>query len=150
MSGPILGLAREGSPWPATITDVIISVAEDIYAGIRLIVQGAELIFTTIINGIEEAVNAIGALLRFELGHLIEEVIEALSVLFQFSHIIDTHNILKAELLKRINGDGSSAYPGLVALVGSSATGSTAATGAIGHVDAFLPAGRADHHRQVQ
>ena len=95
---------------------------------------------TTIITGIEQAVNAIGAFF-VELGHLIEEIIEALSVLFQFGHIIDTHNILKAELLNRINGDGSSAYPGLAALVGSPATGSTPATGAIAHVDAFFQQG---------
>ena len=100
----------------ATITHIIISVAEDIYAGIRVIVDGVAYVFNTIIAGIEQAVNAIGAFF-VELGHLIEEVIEALSVLFQFGHIIDTHNILKAELLKRINGDGSTAYPGLVALV---------------------------------
>ena len=55
--------------------------------------------------------NAIGAFF-VELGHLIEEIIEALSVLFQFGHIIDTHNILKAELLKRINGDGTASLPG--------------------------------------
>ena len=42
--------------------------------------------------------NAIGGFF-IELGHLIEEIIEALSVLFQFGHIIDTHNMLKAELL---------------------------------------------------
>ena len=74
--------------------------------------------FQTIIAGIEQVADAIGCFF-IELGQLIEEIIEALSVLFQFGHIIDTHNILKAELLKRINGDpdNSDAYPGFATLV---------------------------------
>ncbi len=101
----------------ATVTHVIISVAEDIYAGIRVIVNGVAHVFQAIIAGIEEAVQAIGAFF-VELGKLIEQMIEALSVLFQFGHIIDTHNILKNELLNRINGvAGNAAYPGLATLV---------------------------------
>ena len=101
----------------ATVTHVIVAVAEDIYAGIRVIVNGVAHVFRAIIAGIEEAVQAIGAFF-VELGKLIEQMIEALSVLFQFGHIIDTHNILKNELLNRINGvAGNSAYPGLAALV---------------------------------
>ena len=61
-------------------------------------------VFQAIVTGIEQIASVIGAFF-VELGHLIEEIIEALSILFQFGHIIDTHNILKAELLKRINGD---------------------------------------------
>ena len=115
------------SAWPRTSTPASASSSD-----------GVAHVFTTIITGIEQvALNAIGAFF-VELGHLIEEVIEALSVLFQFGHIIDTHNILKAELLNRINGNGTPAYPGLAALVGSPATGSTPATGAIGQVDAFF------------
>ena len=104
----------------ATITHIIISVAEDVYAGIRLIIDNVVYVFNTIVAGIEQVADAIGAFF-IELGHLIEEVIEALSVLFQFGHVIDTHNILKGELLKRINGDGSTAYPGLASIVSNSA-----------------------------
>ncbi|MBV9542884.1 MAG: hypothetical protein JOY61_00720, partial [Chloroflexi bacterium] len=82
-----------------------------------VIVNGVAHVFRAIIAGIEEAVQAIGAFF-VELGKLIEQMIEALSVLFQFGHIIDTHNILKNELLNRINGvAGNSAYPGLATLV---------------------------------
>ena len=131
----------------ATVTHVIISVAEDIYAGIRVIVNGVAYVFNAIIAGIEQAVNAIGAFF-IELGHLIEELIEALSVLFQFGHIINTHNILKAELLKRINGDGS-----------DQPTRASRRWWGRHRLDRrgchqprgrLLPAGRADHHRHVQ
>jgi hypothetical protein len=115
----------------ATITHIVVSIAEDIYTGIRVIVDGIAYVFNTIIAGIEQVANAIGAFF-IELGHLIEEVIEALSVLFQFGHIIDTHNILKAELLKRINGDGSTSYPGLASIVTSQA---------VPQVDAFFKQG---------
>ena len=87
-----------------------------------MIVQGVELVFTTIINGIEEAVNAIGAFF-VELGHLIEEVIEALSVLFQFSHIIDAQKLLLNEFTQRIQGvSGNPGYPGLANLLQSYVT----------------------------
>ncbi len=115
----------------ATITHIIISVAEDVYAGIRLIIDNVVYVFNTIVAGIEQVADAIGAFF-IELGHLIEEVIEALSVLFQFGHVIDTHNILKGELLKRINGDGSTAYPGLASIVSNSA---------LPQVDAFFEQG---------
>ncbi|MBV9170103.1 MAG: hypothetical protein JOZ81_08475, partial [Chloroflexi bacterium] len=85
-----------------TITHVIVSVAEDVYAGIRFIVDGAAHVFKAIINGIDEAVSAIGAFF-IELGHLIEEVIEALSVLFHFEEIIKTQTILKNELQRRMD-----------------------------------------------
>ena len=38
----------------ATITHVIVSVAEDIYAGIRFIVDGVAHVFQAIITGIEQ------------------------------------------------------------------------------------------------
>jgi hypothetical protein len=127
----------------ATVTDVIVAVANDIYAGIRVIVNGVVHVFQAIVAGIEQVANTIAAFF-IELGHLIEEIIEALSVLFQFGHIIDTHNLLKNELLNRIRGiSGNAGYPGLVALVGSPATGSTPATGAIAHVDTFFKQGEA-------
>jgi hypothetical protein len=100
----------------ATVTHVIVSVGEEIYLGIRAIADGLEHVFRTIIADLAEVANAIGSFFM-QLGRLIEEIVEALSVLFQFGHIIDTHNILKAELLKRVNGNGSAAYPGLAKLV---------------------------------
>jgi len=105
----------------ATITHVIVAVAEDIYAGIRFIIDGVAHVFQAIITGIEQIASAIGSFF-IQLGKLIEEVIEALSVLFQFGHIIDTHNILKSELLNRINGiPNNSAYPGFASLVANNA-----------------------------
>jgi hypothetical protein len=86
-----------------TITHVIVSVAEDIYAGIRFIVNGVAHVFRAVIADLESAVSAMGALF-VELGHLIEEVIQALSVLFHFEEILETHTIMKSELLKITNG----------------------------------------------
>ena len=64
--------------------------------------------------------NAIGAFF-IQLGHLIEEIIEALSVLFQFGHIIDTQHLLLAELTNRIQGvAGNPAYPGLATILKNS------------------------------
>ena len=123
----------------ATVTHVIVAIGEDIYLGIRVIIDGVAHVFRTIIAGIEEVAKAIGSFFM-QLGRLIEEVIEALSMLFQFGHIIDTHNILKAELLKRINGMAhrlpGPGHPGR-----TRSTGSTPATGVIAQVDAFFEQG---------
>ncbi|MBV9579402.1 MAG: hypothetical protein JO057_12510, partial [Chloroflexi bacterium] len=80
----------------ATITDVVVAAAEDVYVGVRFIVDGVAHVFRSIIAGVEEAVAAIGTFF-VELGHLIEEVIEALSVLFHFEEIIKTQQILLKE-----------------------------------------------------
>jgi hypothetical protein len=118
----------------ATVTHVIISVGEEIYLGIRAVADEIEHVFRTIIADIAEVANAIGSFF-IQLGRLIEEIIEALSVLFQFGHIIDTHNILKAEFLKRINGDASTAYPGLAKLVSGTV---------VPQVDGFFQQGELD------
>jgi hypothetical protein len=122
----------------ATVTHVVISVGEEIYLGIRAVVGTIENVFRTIIADIAEVANAIGSFFM-QLGRLIEEIIEALSVLFQFGHIIDTHNILKTELLKRINGDGSTTYPGLTALVLGDKPKNI--TGVVSYVDSFFEQG---------
>jgi hypothetical protein len=122
----------------ATITHVIVAVAEDIYVGIRVVVDGVVHVFQAIIAGIEQVASAIGSFF-IELGHLIEEVIEALSVLFQFGHIIDTFNLLEGHLLLRINGDGSktsTTYPGIATLV--LGDDGRKITGAVTHVDHFF------------
>jgi len=105
----------------ATITHVIVSVAEDVYAGIRFVVDGIAHVFRAIITGIEDVASAIGTFF-IQLGKLIEEVIEALSVLFHFEEIIKTHNILKAEILKLVNGvPGDARYVGFAAAVKNTA-----------------------------
>ncbi len=105
----------------ATITHVIVSVAEDVYAGIRFVVDGIAHVFRAIIKGIEDVASAIGTFF-IQLGKLIEEVIEALSVLFHFEEIIKTHNILKAEILKLVTGvPGDARYVGFAAAVKNTA-----------------------------
>src|SRR4051794_36806174 len=61
----------------ATITHVIVSIAEDIYVGIRTIINGAASVFRAIITTIDDVASAVGTFF-VELGHLIEQVIQAL------------------------------------------------------------------------
>ena len=71
----------------ATITHFIVSVAEEIYVGIRLIVDGVVHVFKQVVHVVEEVAHAIGALF-VELAKAIEKVLEALSVLFHFGEIV--------------------------------------------------------------
>jgi hypothetical protein len=126
----------------AEITHIIVSVAEDIYVGIRLIINGIAHVFQQIIHIIEEVAAFIGSIFK-ELLKLIEDVIEALSVLFHFGEILWTHTYLKQELLDRVNGvAGNSQYPGLVAAI----TGTQQHNyqdGARAKLDAFFEQGEA-------
>jgi hypothetical protein len=78
------------------IESVVVSVADDIVVGIKYIVGKAEYVFKAIIKVVEDVANAIGSFFM-QLAKLIEDVIEALSVLFHFGEIIWTHNWLKAQ-----------------------------------------------------
>jgi hypothetical protein len=101
----------------AEITHIIVSIAEEVYVGIRLIVQGIAYVFQQIIHVIEEVASFIGSIFK-ELLKLIEDVIEALSVLFHFGEILWTHKFVRDELLNRVNGiSGNPAYPGFAAVV---------------------------------
>jgi hypothetical protein len=78
------------------IESVIVSVADDIMVGIKFIVDGAERVFKAVIKVVEDVANAIGSFFM-QLAKLIEDIIEALSVLFHFGEIIWTHNWLKSQ-----------------------------------------------------
>ncbi|HEX2037206.1 MAG TPA: hypothetical protein VHS99_23765, partial [Chloroflexota bacterium] len=89
----------------AKITHFIVSVAEEVYVGLRLIVDGIAYVFKQIVHAIEEVAHAIGALF-VALAKAIEKVLEALSVLFHFEEIYWTHTFLRDQLLARVNGSG--------------------------------------------
>ena len=125
------GAAQLGSWWTsfwdwlkgvvATITHVIVSVAEEIYVGIRTIVDGVAYVFKQIIRVIEDVASAI-ATFFIKLGKLVADVIEALSVVFHFDEVIKTQQFLLKELSNRLQGvPGNPAYPGLAAAVKSTA-----------------------------
>jgi hypothetical protein len=78
------------------IENVIVSVADDIMVGIKFIVGTVERVFKAVIKVVEDVANAIGSFFM-QLAKLIEEVIEALSVLFHFGEIIWTHSWLKTQ-----------------------------------------------------
>ncbi|MBV9170579.1 MAG: PQQ-binding-like beta-propeller repeat protein [Chloroflexi bacterium] len=120
-----LGGRRLGDAWGdfwgwikqavATVTDAIVSVGNDIMVGIRFIVDGVAHVFNQILHTLEDVVSAVGSFFK-QLAIDIANAIEALSVFFNFDEIIKTHNILKQELLDRINGvSGNAAYPGFAA-----------------------------------
>jgi hypothetical protein len=80
-----------------TIENVIVSVADDIMVGINFIVNGVEKAFKAIIKVIEDVCNAIGSFF-VQLAKLIEEMIEALSVLFHFGEIMNTHRWMRDQI----------------------------------------------------
>jgi outer membrane protein assembly factor BamB len=137
-AGPLLG-GWWASFWhwlngaAAKITHIIVSVGKEIYAGIRFIYNDVAYFFKHPLQALEDIVSAIGAFFQ-KLAKLIENVVEALSILFHFDEIVKTHTILRDELLKRINGDPANpaVYPGYVKLIKNSV---------IPNVDAFFNQG---------
>ena len=86
------GAVKHGA---AFVTEMIVSRAEDIVVGIRMIVNGVEQVFKAIIKVVEDVAAAIGSFFQM-LVKLIEDVIAALSVLFHFGEIMWTHRWLAA------------------------------------------------------
>jgi hypothetical protein len=79
------------------ITDIIVCVAEEVYIGIRLIVNGVEQVFRAVIKTLEDAVSAIGSFF-LKLGKAIMQVVEALSVFLRWDKILATHDMIKKHL----------------------------------------------------
>ncbi|HVG98128.1 MAG TPA: hypothetical protein VNK05_14570 [Chloroflexota bacterium] len=107
----------------AKITHFLVSVAEEIYVGIRLIVAGVVYVFRQVVHALEEVAHAIGAFF-VALAKAIAKVLEALSVLFHFGEILKTQQFVQGELLKRVNGvPNDPRYPGFAAAIRDSAKG---------------------------
>ncbi len=85
----------------ADITDIIISIADEVMVAIRLIVNGVEQIFKAIVKVIDDIASAIGSFFLM-LEKIIEDVIAALSVLFHFGEIMWTHRWLAGQVNSRI------------------------------------------------
>lgn len=84
------------------ITHVIVSVANEVMVGIRVLVNGVEHIFKAVVKVLDDIASAIGALFSMLLK-IIEDVIAVLGWFFEFGQFIATHNALKTELLGRIS-----------------------------------------------
>jgi hypothetical protein len=95
-------LKKEVEAAVVEITHVIVSVADDVTVGIRLLVNGVEQVFKAVVRVLDDIASAIGALFSMLLKY-VEDVIAVMSVIFQFGQIIQTHTALKTELLSRIN-----------------------------------------------
>jgi hypothetical protein len=83
-------------------------------AGIRFIVNGMVYFFKHPLQAIEDVISAVATFFR-KLGKAMDKVIQALSILFHLDEIMKTHQLLRDELLKRVNGDPSdpTTYPGV-------------------------------------
>jgi hypothetical protein len=81
----------------AEITHIIVSIADEVMIGIRMIVNGVEQIFKAIVKVINDIAAAIGSFFKM-LAKAIEDVIAALSVLFHFDEIIHTHRWIRDQI----------------------------------------------------
>ena len=79
------------------IAQVILSIAEDILAGIQYVMDGLLKVFKAIIKVLEDVFPFLGSFFKM-LEKVIDDVAEALSVLFNFGEIIKTHDLLKTQL----------------------------------------------------
>ncbi|MBV9599658.1 MAG: PQQ-binding-like beta-propeller repeat protein [Chloroflexi bacterium] len=118
---------RVGDPWgdfwgwlkgeAATVTDVVVSIANDIAIGIRFIANGIVQVFNQVLQTLDNVVAAIGSFFK-QLAIDIENAIQALGVLFKFDEIVKTHNFLKNEFLTSVNGiDGDPVHIGFTRAV---------------------------------
>jgi hypothetical protein len=81
----------------AEITDLIVTIADEVMVGIRMVVNGIEQIFKAIVKVIDDIAAAIGSFFHMLLK-AIEDVIAALSVLFHFGEIIHTHKWIRDQI----------------------------------------------------
>ena len=79
------------------IAQCILSIAEDILAGIQYFVDGVLKVFKAIIKVLEDVFPFLGSFFKM-LEKLIDDVVEALSVLFHFGEIIKTHNYIREQV----------------------------------------------------
>ncbi|HKN88622.1 MAG TPA: PQQ-binding-like beta-propeller repeat protein [Nitrospiraceae bacterium] len=81
----------------AEITDLIVTIADEVMVGIRMVVNGIERVFKAIVKVIDDIAAAIGSFFHMLLK-AIEDVIAALSVLFHFGEIIHTHKWIRDQI----------------------------------------------------
>ena len=89
-------LKREFEKLTIEITDVFVSIADEVMVGIRMLWNGVETVFKAIVKVIDDVASAIGSFFKMLLK-FIEDVIAALSVLFHFGHIIATQKYLRSD-----------------------------------------------------
>jgi hypothetical protein len=79
------------------ITQCILSIGEDILAGIQYIVNGILKVFKAIIKVLDDVFPFLGSFFKM-LEKLIDDVVAALSLLFHFGEIIQTHKWLRDQI----------------------------------------------------
>ena len=96
-------LKREFEKLVIEITDILVSIADEVMVGIRMLVNGVETVFKAIVKVIDDIASAIGSFFKM-LSKFIEDVIAALSVLFHFGYIIATQKFLVSDLKAQVAG----------------------------------------------
>lgn len=84
------------------VESVVVSAGEGISVGISFVVDGVKKVFKAAVNAVEDVVNAIGAFF-LEFGKIIDDVIEALSLLFHFGEIMKTHRWIRTQITNNLN-----------------------------------------------
>jgi hypothetical protein len=84
----------------AEITHIIVSVADEVTVGIRLLVNGVEQIFKAVVKVIDDIASAIGSFFKM-IEKFIEDVVAALSTLFNFGEIMWTHRWMAGQVTRQ-------------------------------------------------
>lgn len=79
------------------ITHIVVSIADAVMVGIRMIIKGVEQVFKAIITVIDDIASAIGSFFRM-LAKIVEDVIAALSVFFHFDRILAVQRFLNTQI----------------------------------------------------
>jgi hypothetical protein len=85
----------------AFVQKVVVAIGDAVMVGINLIVDGIEQVFHCKIQFLEDIAAAIGSFFNM-LEKVLSDVLEALSILFQFGEIIKTQKMLKAFLVDQL------------------------------------------------
>jgi hypothetical protein len=96
------------------IQQIVVTVAEDVRVAIQVIENGIAKVVNFVVKTVEDAVHAIGSFF-IQLGKLIMDTIEALSLLFDFQAIHDTFLMLENLVNQLYKGDQT--HPGLGAAI---------------------------------
>jgi len=83
------------------VLQCVLSIGEDILAGIQYLVGTIVHVFKAVIKVLEDVFPFLGSFFKM-LEKAIDDVVAALSVLFHFGEIIKTHTFLRGELLGRM------------------------------------------------
>ncbi len=78
----------------AEIGQIVVSIGKDIYAGLKYIEAGVEKVLRQVLHDIEDVAIIIGSVF-VQLGKILVDVVEALSLIFHLKEVLATANAIK-------------------------------------------------------